>query len=611
MARTPRLFVVALVLAGVVAAGCSSTDDIATEPTSGGTDETSESVESAQTSAATTQAPATTESSGSTVPPTTAAGGSAESSLEWGACDEATQRKGIEECATLAVPLDYDDPDGEQIEIAVARLDTASGDDQIGSLVFNPGGPGGSGVDYLAQAALTIPSDVQQRFDLVGFDPRGVGASSAVDCDVPIDDNINLLSAGDDAGWAELVADADGFLATCDAASQDLFKWVGTNNAARDLDRLREALGDDKLSYVGYSYGTRLGATYAELFPDRIRALVLDGAVKPSTDLTDLSLQQATGFDRALDNFAAACDADDDCLLRELGPTLEVIDTLEAEIAEVGSFETDDPGRVLTPGELTMGVFAALYSQEAWPILVQGLYVAEVSQDGSILQALADSYNGRRPDGTYDNSNDANIAINCADDAERRTIDDERAAGEEAAARSNYFADFLRAGTGCYPFEPSIDPLVLGPATGAPPILVIGTTGDPATPYEWAVELADYLDSGVLYTVEGEGHTAYGSIGCVADAVNAYLIDLEVPEGDASCAAAPSDDLFQPVGESEFEQIAAYLTCLSENGLDIPEIGVDELIADPFGETFSDAIDPSDPAFVTAATACAEVAPSL
>ena len=316
--------------------------------------------------------------------------------LDWAPCDEQIELIGTTECATLVVPRDYDDPDGTQIDIAVARLDTAADDDQIGSLVFNPGGPGGSGIEFLTQASIVIPPEVQQRFDLVAFDPRGVGASSAIECDFPIDDNIRLLAEGDDAGWADLVADAEGFVDRCTPESRALFPFVGTNNAARDLDRLREALGDDGLSYVGYSYGTRLGATYAELFPENIRALVLDGAVKPTTDEAALNAEQASGFDRALESFAAACDADEDCLLREFGPTLEVIAGLADEVAEVGSFPTDDPDRVLTPGELALSILAALYSQEAWPFLAQGLYVAEAQQDGSILQALADSYSGRR-----------------------------------------------------------------------------------------------------------------------------------------------------------------------------------------------------------------------
>ena len=149
---------------------------------------------------------------------------------------------------------------------------------------------------------------------------------------------------------------------------------------------------------------------------------------------------------------------------------------------------------------------------------------------------------------------------------------------------------------------------MLGPASAAPPILVVGTTGDPATPYDWAVELADFLDTGVLYTVVGEGHTAYGSIDCAADAVNAYLIDLELPpEGEATCSDESDADVFVPVGESEIDQIIALFDCLRENGLDVPEIGLADIIADPLGETFGDAIDPTDPAFGAAALACQDL----
>ena len=208
-----------------------------------------------------------------------------------------------------------------------------------------------------------MPADVAEHFDLVSFDPRGVGASTAVDCDVRIDDNITLLDEGDDTGWQALVDEAEALADDCGAETMELAPLVGTNNAARDLDLLREALGDEQLSYVGFSYGTRLGATYAELFPEHVRALVLDGGVKPTDDSAELDAEQGAGFDLALANFAEACDADDDCVLAELGPVLDTYDSLVADIAEAGSFDTNDPGRVLTPGELQLGVIAALVQQ--------------------------------------------------------------------------------------------------------------------------------------------------------------------------------------------------------------------------------------------------------
>ena len=422
---------------------------------------------------------------------------------------------------------------------------------------------------------------------------------------------MSLLAAGDDAGWEALVAEAQARPDTCTADTLALEPHVGTNSAARDLDVLRDALGDDQLSYVGFSYGTRLGATYAELFPERVRALVLDGAVKPTDDLSLLGLEQGPGFDAALESFAAACDADADCALADVGPTLDVYNGLVDEIASVGSFPTDDGDRILTPGELQLGVVAALYSTQLWPVLADALFVAETQQDGSLLQVLADSYLGRQPDGTYDNSQFAGFVINCADDPLRPPFDVVREQAALSADASVYFADFLRASTGCIGTPDPIDPIAIGEAAGAAPILVIGTTGDPATPYEWAVELADLLSSGVLYTVEADGHTAFLSVPCVDDVVVDYLVDLELPGDGSSCSGGATDDVFAPAGEGELDQIVAFFDCLRDNGVDLPEITVGDLLADPNGDVLLDLFDPTDPAFGEAALACQDLIPGF
>lgn len=531
--------------------------------------------------------------------------------LEWSSCAGVAAEVAGLECATLGVPLDHAAPDGESIDIAVARAATADDALRIGSLVFNPGGPGGSGIEFLTNVAGVIPPELTERFDLVSFDPRGVGASAAIDCEVDFDDDVSLLAPGDDAGWDALVAEAERRVDTCTADSLALEPYVGTNNAARDLDALREALGDDQLSYVGFSYGTRLGATYAELFPDRVRALVLDGAVKPTDDGALIGLEQGPGFDAALESFAAACDADTDCSLTEVGPTLEVYTGLVEEISEVGDFPTDDGDRVLTPGELTLGVAAALYSTQLWPVLADALLLAETQQDGSLLQVLADTYLGRQPDGTYDNSQISGLVVNCADDPRRPPSDEVRIQAELGAQASVYFADFLRASTGCIGTVEAIDPIAIGPAEGAAPILVIGTTGDPATPYQWSVEMADVLSSGVLYTVEADGHTAFLSVPCVDDVVIDYLVDLELPGENSGCAAEPSDDVFAPPGEGELDQVIALFDCLRDNGVDLPEVTVGDLLADPNGEEFLDLLDPTDPAFAQAALACRDLIPGF
>lgn len=531
--------------------------------------------------------------------------------LTWSSCAGVAAEMAGLECATLVVPLDYSAPDGESIDVAVARAATADDDLRIGSLVFNPGGPGGSGIEFLTNVAGVIPPELTERFDLVSFDPRGVGASTAIDCEVDFDDDVSLLAPGDDAGWDALVAEVESRVDSCTADSLALEPYVGTNSAARDLDALREALGDEQLSYVGFSYGTRLGATYAELFPDRVRALVLDGAVKPTDDGALIGLEQGPGFDAALESFAAACDADTDCALTDVGPTLDVYTGLVEEISAVGDFPTDDGDRVLTPGELTLGVAAALYSTQLWPILADALFLAESQQDGSLLQVLADTYLGRQPDGTYDNSQISGLVINCADDPSRPPSDEVRIQAELSAQASVYFADFLRASTGCIGTVDAVDPIAIGPADGAAPILVIGTTGDPATPYQWSVEMAEVLSSGVLYTVEADGHTAFLSVPCVDDVVIDYLVDLDLPGENSGCAAEPSDDVFAPPGEGELDQVIALFDCLRDNGVDLPEVTVGDLLADPNGEELLDLLDPTDPVFAQAALACQDLIPGF
>ena len=532
--------------------------------------------------------------------------------LDWGGCDDVGPDVGVDlECATLAVPRDYDEPDGDTIDIALARVPATDPDERIGSLVFNPGGPGASGIEFLKSAALLVPEDVAARFDLVGFDPRGVGASTAVDCDIEIDDNIALLDEGDDEGWTALVDEAKSLPDNCPAATLDLAPLVGTNNAARDLDEIRAALGDDQLSYVGFSYGTRLGATYAELFPDKVRALVLDGGVKPTDDAAELDREQGAGFDKAFENFAEACEADDDCVLNEVGPVIDTYETLVADIAEAGSYTTDDSDRVLTPGELQLGVVSALYSKDAWPFLAEALRDAATDQNGTLLQVLGDSLVGREPDGSYNNEQEANQFINCADDPHRPDEATVREQADESAAGSKYFAEFLRASTGCIGTPDPIDPLVFGPADGAAPILVIGNSGDPATPYDWSVALADSLSSAVLFTVEAEGHTAFLTVECVEPVVTEYLIDLELPDAGDSCSDNATADFFPPAGESDAELIVALFDCLRENGADVPELTTADVLADPTGETIFGELDPTDPAFTAAALQCQDIIDQL
>lgn len=555
-----------------------------------------------------TSGPGTTDASGTTDPspdpPTSSLPGFDVLPADWEGCDE---QVGFE-CATIEVPLDHADPDGPTIPIALIRQPArGDADERIGSVVFNPGGPGGSGLEFLSLAALLIPGEVADRFDLVSFDPRGVGASAHVDCDLVLDDGVALVPDDDRAAWDAARSVTLEELSTCSSEPPGTATRVGTNAAARDLDLIRAAIGDDRLTYVGFSYGTRLGATYAELFPEHVRALVLDGAVAPSTDSELLGSAQADGFDAALMAFAERCDADADCPLRAGGGALAAIDRVRAAVRAAGTLPTDEPDRSLTPGELDLGILSALYSQSAWPFLALAVDEADAG-DGTLFQVLADLYLGRELDGSYTNQVEAGSFVNCADDPARPDADRLWEAADAAADRSAYFGELLRASFGCDGLPDVVDPLIIGPAVGAPPILVIGTTGDPATPYEWAVELTELLDSGVLYTVEGEGHTAYTSIDCVEPVVNDYLIDLVVPAPGGSCEDdTDPDSVFLPPGESELDQVIEFFACLAEEGADVPEVSVADVLRDPTGEELLAGIDFGDPATLGAVVACERI----
>lgn len=447
--------------------------------------------------------------------------------LEWTDCDDGF------ECASLAVPLDYAAPSGATIDIALIRLPARDPSQRIGSLVTNPGGPGASGVEYARYLPSLLPGTLLERFDLVSFDPRGSGGRSPVDCG----DNFDWLYDDDPTPDAPeerqaLIDDARRYVDACRRLSGDLLRHVDSASAAHDMDRIRAALGDERLTYVGYSYGTYLGALYAGLFPERVRALVLDGGVDPSVRYPEVLVTQAIGFERALDAFFADCAADDGCAFHSDGDPASAYDALMAGI-DARPIDAGR-GRVLGPGEATLGVIALLYNREAgWPALARGIDAAR-DGDGSLLMRYFDLFVERDPDGSYSPFFEANTAIGCLDAPAPRDIqaydsfyDQLRRDAPRIGAASSYL------GLNCmlWPVE-AVRQAAPIRATGAPPILVIGTTGDPATPYAWSQSLASQLESGVLLTYEGEGHTAFGGkSACVDDAVVAYLIELRAPAG--------------------------------------------------------------------------------
>ena len=468
-------------------------------------------------------------------PPPVTISGYYHQKLRWQPCDKGFQ------CARLLVPVDYQRPGGRRFSLPVIRLRATDPAQRIGSLVINPGGPGGSGVSYALQARSVIAAPVRARFDIVGFDPRGVGASEpAVHC--LSGQQLDRYFATNDrpanrAQLGQVVAEAKLYARGCQANSGPLLPYIGTRNAARDLDVLRAALGDAKLTYLGKSYGTYLGTWYAQLFPSHVRALVLDGAVDPEGSGLSMDNVQGQGFQQALRSFTA------DCLTRASCPLGH--GSVGAGVARIQSLVDQANRRPLTnnldnqPADGAMllnGIATALYSQSYWPALREGLADA-FGGDGTVLVELANALYQRNPSGQYSNLADADTAVSCLDRPWPTGLATWRSAAARAAKAAPLFGQLTTWGNlPCAYWPVRAYPLTPIRAAGAPPILVVGNKRDPATPYRWAQALAGDLKSGVLLGWNGNGHTAYmmGS-SCVDSAVNRYLILLAVPRNGMIC----------------------------------------------------------------------------
>jgi pimeloyl-ACP methyl ester carboxylesterase len=464
----------------------------------------------------------------------------ADPSIDWQDCSDGF------ECGVLNTPVDYDEPDGETVGIALIRLPATDPDNRIGSLLFNPGGPGGSGVDIVRGGGKTNYRELNTRFDLIGFDPRGVGLSNNIVCLTP--EQRELL-----AQIPEPTNDAEAFFqrlfrtATeqqlCDDNNPALLDHVSTANVARDMDEIRKAVGDEQLNYIGFSYGTYLGATYASLFPGQARALVLDGAVDPEEFAND-PLEQwrtfaAEGGEVALDRFLASCESDPTCGFT--GPDAasrydDLIATLNSQPLEI---VIDGQSLQLSGGDVLAITFQALYRRQNWPLLGQLLGELSVGETALVTQIVTALL--------ADNSvSNARQAILAADEAWPRDVFAALAAGEELAQSAPRFAAFAPAALD-FAFWPVDDEdAYRGPFTNpddAAPVLVVGTTFDNATPYNDAIKLTDQLGNATLLTSDGDGHTAYSRSGpCIDDAVNAYLFDLTLPEEGTVCAQDPTFD---------------------------------------------------------------------
>jgi pimeloyl-ACP methyl ester carboxylesterase len=443
------------------------------------------------------------------------------------------------QCKTVQVPQDWNNKDnGKTMGISVIRARHDDQRDRIGSLLVNPGGPGGSGFDLAIYLSQGLPAEITRKFDIVGFDPRGVSRSEPVKCFTGPQLDESFGSDPDprsQQAFDEVVAMTRGMIDSCAKKYGSRLSLYSTEQAARDIDAIRADLGEPKLTYLGYSYGTLLGATYAQLFPDKVRALVLDGAVDPTLSSVQSSESQAMGFERAFNNFTAWCTANHSRCPIDGNARAVVTKLLEQAATNPVGYRD---GRKATPGWILWAVISAMYTKERWPDLGSALDKLGDGQASGVFQ-LADAYADRDSNGEYTNLFDANAAVNCADEAKPVNLERVRQLQNEWRQKYPLFGPPLAVSLmTCALWPAGRDPYPVGPATGAPPILVVGTKGDPATPYEQTPKLAAMLGVGVVLTWDGEGHTAYPETRCITSAVNKYLLTVQPPKEGTVCPAS-------------------------------------------------------------------------
>ncbi|MFJ6019060.1 alpha/beta hydrolase [Nocardiopsis alba] len=446
------------------------------------------------------------------------------------------------ECARMEVPLDYEEPDGDLASVAVSRVPARG--ESMGPLLFNPGGPGGSGVVGAALTAAGLAeSEITERFDVVGFDPRGVGATvPAVDCYTDEEADAGVVALGSHGTTVEFTeADTLAIMERCAEGSGgvEVLPHLGTRDTARDMDVLRAVLGEETLTYLGQSYGTRLGTVYAEQFPERVRAMVLDGAKSPLEDTFESRVNAYAGFQEAFDKMAASCATDADCPLGT-DPTRATAEFQEI-VRPLRDAPVPAPGAELDFDGAIGGVIAGLYNTESHPRIIDGIAEIEEGRGDTLMQLIYD-FGLRGADGAWPNSLEANHAINCMDE-DRLTPEQGGELREATYARAPFMDPGVDvtggARDGCehWPAEPTLGFPYAQDVEGLPDTLVVSITGDPTTPHEGGIRLAETLGSALL-TVEGTGHgvVSLGTNECVDGATARYLIDLEVPDEGATCA---------------------------------------------------------------------------
>lgn len=492
-------------------------------------------------------------------------------SLDWGRCDDDAASDPDLECATLTVPLDHSDPSGGTIDLALVRVPAT--DSRKGAILTNPGGPGGSGFDFIAYSGSVIQSSLGLgAYDIVGFDPRGVDRSNGIRCvdDAFMDEHLYLDDTPDTPEEQALLdEDSTGFVDGCQKEYGDTLRFYSTEAAARDMDLIRAGLGDDRIGYLGISYGTYLGAVYASLFPDRVRAMALDSAYEPNGDSVDEQyLTQIVGFEKAFDNWAAWCEATAECAFRT-GDVGAAWDSLRQQLDDRPI--TAD-GRTVNQSTMDTATQAALYSESDWPVIGEALQKAKAG-DGKGLLSLADAYKGRNPDGTFDTLFQSIGIIECASGIQAQPPSDPAALLAKIKAQAPRFGkdltvDDLTDDAGCSELMPAQEPVTLD-YTGDGPVVVIGGTNDPATPIRWAKEMTEAMGPNArMVTYTGEGHGQLLVSTCVTDIEAAVLADEKLPDEGTTCDPDPVveepdfwKDLPIPPGNTE-QDIAAVKSAL-------------------------------------------------
>ena len=462
-------------------------------------------------------------SAGPTLPP--------QAKALWNDCGKGFQ------CTSIKVPRDYDDLTAGMLDLSLLRLPATDREARIGSLVINPGGPGGSGVDFVRGGASQFPKALREKFDIVGFDPRGVASSSPVRCIDDLDGLADVDPSPDDADEFEALVDqAHEYADACAERNAAILPYLSTEAVAQDLDQIRAAVGDEQLTYMGFSYGTLIGSMYADRFPGKIRAMVLDGALDPSISEADLRTGQAKAFEASLLRFFSWCSKKTSCAFHEGGKTKKAFESLMAKIEK-------KPLRILRyagrrrvgPGLAYSAVAGAMYDRKAWPSLALALEWAKRG-DGRLIVAISDPFRGRKENGSYSNMSDAYFSNTCLDFPTSTDPATYAARAETFRKIAPHFRAAAYNDLTCafWSIPPQRTPAPASGA-GAPPIVVVGSTGDPATPYAWSKALAKQLESGVMLTRKGDGHTGYFLSSCIRKAIDPYLLDLTVPKDGLVC----------------------------------------------------------------------------